>query len=351
MIEMVKKYSFAVLDPRNIPIAQEANEKVFSNRPVYGIEVTVPALAKRCVVNIDPQHTGGDASLAAIELAMTVELPAEETTLATVRADVDSLGAMAIFSLRAKGASLEPAKERIVKVAASDRFARGGWPGPQPLPTWENPWPDSREEGILGPVEGTRALAAIAAAVSDFKVPLADRVAVMERWLLTGEEPQQYRDEVEKERRDMIIALEIGQIKVETRSNGRIAVVESTHRAGTSIGYCLAPVVIARNPEFRFAGGEPHVKFTISAFEQKYADTRSALAELATMEAGWGGSPTIGGSPQGVSSKLTVEQVVSVVEKYLPDRIFACCNGHRIKESEMQTIHRPECDETLHEVR
>lgn len=33
--------------------------------------------------------------------------------------------------------------------------------------------------------------------------------------------------------------------------------------------------------------------------------------------AGWGGSPTIGGSPQGVSSRLTIDEVVAVVEKYL----------------------------------
>jgi hypothetical protein len=304
-------YQFATIDPRNIPAATEANDKLFAN-PVYGIEVTVPALAKRCIGNLDPQHSGGDANRAAIEDALTAELPAEGTTLATVRADLDAVGSMAIFNLRAKGVSLESAMERIGKVATSDKFARGGYTGPKPLPTRDNPW---NEETAT--VESSRELAAIAAAVMDFKVPLADRVATMEKWLLTGEEPKQYRDSVEKERLDMITALESGTIKHETCSDGRIAVVESTHRAATSVGYSLAPVVIALNPSFKQGPGDPYKKFTICAFEAKFADIKSALTELATLEAGWGGSPTIGGSPQGVSSQLTTEQVVAVVEKHL----------------------------------
>lgn len=304
-------YQFATIDPRNIPAATEANDKLFAN-PVYGIEVTVPALAKRCIGNLDPQHSGGDANRAAIEDALTAELPVEGTTLATVRADLDAVGSMAIFNIRIKGESLESAMERIGKVATSDKFARGGYTGPKPLPTRDNPW---NEETATA--ESSRELAAIAAAVMDFKVPLADRVSTMERWLLTGEEPQQYRTQVEKERLDMITALESGAIKHETTSSGRIAVVESTHRAATSVGYSLAPVVVALNPSFRQGPGDPYKKFTICAFEAKFADIKSALAELATLEAGWGGSPTIGGSPQGVSSQLTTEQVVAVVEKHL----------------------------------
>jgi hypothetical protein len=304
-------YQFATLDLRNIPAATEANDKLFAN-PVYGIEVTVPALAKRCTFNLDPQHTGGDANRAAIEDALMAELPTEGSTLATVRADLDAVGSMAVFNLRAKGESLEPAMERIALVAAADKFARGGYPGPKPLPTRDNPWDESSATA-----ESSRQLAAIAAAVMDFKVPLVDRVATMEKWLLTGEEPEQYRASVEKERLDMITALETGQIKHETRSGGKIAVVESTHRAATSVGYSLAPVVVALNPSFKQGPGEPYRKFTICAFEAKFADIKSALTELATLEAGWGGSPTIGGSPQGVSSRLTIDEVVAVVEKHL----------------------------------
>lgn len=305
-------YNFALLDPRNLPVAMETNDKIFGAGQVYGIEVTVPALAVRCVFNLDPQHTGGNTSRAAIEDALMAELPAEGTTLVTVRADLDAVGSMAIFNLRRKGVSIDPAMERVLMVAISDKFARGGYTGPKPLPTRDNPWIDE-----TATAESSRPLAVIAAAVMDFKVSIADRVAAMEKWLLTGEEPEQYRNSVEKERLDMITALETRQIMHETRSNGRIAVVESTHRAATSVGYSLAPVVVALNPSFRQGVGESYRKFTICQFAGGYVDLRSALAELDTLEAGWGGSPTIGGSPQGVSSSLTIDGVVTVVEKHL----------------------------------
>lgn len=298
---------FGMLDPRSLPAAAEANALVLGPNTL-GIEVTVPALAAQCGLgNLDPQHIGGNADLTAIEVALTAELPADDATLATVRADLDSVGAMAMIALRVE------MKNRIKMVAAADKFARGGYPGPKALPSQANPWPEESTSA-----ESSRPLAAIAAAVSDFKVSMADRVATMVKWLLTGEEPEQYRAQVEKERAEMIAALESGAIKHETRANGRIAAVESTHRAATMVGYALAPVVVALNPTFKAGPGEPYKKFTICAFEaNKFANIQAAIAELAELEAGWGGSPTIGGSPQGVSSTLTIDQVVAVVEKHL----------------------------------
>ena len=307
-------YRFAALDARPIPAAQAANDKIFAEAPagVLGIEVTVPQLAARCVLgNIDPQHSGGDASRAAIEEALTAPLPPDGATLATIRADLDAVGAMALFALRVRGESFESATVRIAVVAAADTFARGGWPGPQPLPTTDNPWPSE------GAADSTRSLAAMAAAVADFRVPLAERVAAMETWLLTGAEPSKYRAAVGTERADLIRALEAGEIRVPTVEDGRIAAVESTHRAATAVGYAHAPVVVARNPAFRVGGGEPHAKYTVCAYSAEHADIKSALAELAALEPGWGGSPTIGGSPQGVSSALTTEQVVEVVARHL----------------------------------
>ena len=335
-------YTFAILNPRNIPAAIEANDKLFT-KPVYGIEVTVPALAKRCIGNLDPQHSGGDANRAAIEDAMTAELPAEGTILATVRADLDAVGAMCILNLQAEGKSLKPAMGRINLIAVSDKFARGGWPGPKPLPTRDNPW---NEETATA--ESSRPLAAIAAAVMDFRVSLAERVYTMLQWLFNGEEPEQYRAEVVRARVEMVLALEGGKIsskmvasrcgntgKVRRSSfycehcggdanpsylcwdSPLIVVVESTYRAATTVGYHLAPVVVALNPEFRFQGGESHRKFTVCQFTADYVDLRSALVELAELEPGWGGSPPIGGSPQGVSSALTTDQVVEVVIRHL----------------------------------
>src|SRR6185369_8878064 len=106
-------------------------------------------------------------------------------------------------------------------------------------------------------------LAAIAAAVADFKVPMINRVATTEKWLLTGEEPANYRAQVERERADLVRALSDATIKVSVAAEGLIAVVESTHRAATLVGYSLAPVVVALNPSFKLGQGEPHRKFTV----------------------------------------------------------------------------------------
>lgn len=342
-------YKFAILDPRNIPAATAANDAIFASGSVYGIEVTVPALERRCTFNLDPQHKDGDVSRAAIEVALTWPLPPEGSTLATVRPDLDAIGSMAIFNLRSNGKLVEVYGEadwqyelesRVNIVATADKFARGSWPGRKALPTRENPWDEETASA-----ESSRPLAAIAAAVADFKVPLADRVVAMERWLLTGEEPQQYRAKVEVERRDMITALEGGQVKIMSLCScpacsqvylttnttfcpicgavvdpfieKRISVVETTHRAATQIGYCIAPVVLALNPKFRIGGGDEHAKFTVCQYEPGHCDLSAVLAELLGMEEGWGGSPNIIGSPQGKSSCLTQEHVTEIIARHL----------------------------------
>ncbi len=306
-------YQFALLDPRNIPAATAANEAVFSLGPVYGIEVTVPALAARCKTNLDPQHSGQNGNLAAIEGALTAELPPTGAILATVRPDLDAIGTMAVFSIRAEGVEFDSdGMERIRMVAESDRFSRGGYSGPKALPTRKNPWDES-----VSSVESSRPLAAIAACVMDFKVPIATRVAKMESWILTGDDPVPYRDTVEAERLGMITALETGEIKYETRCAGKIAVIRSTHRSATMVGYALAPVVIAANPNFSIQGGPKHLKYTICQFDGSFVDLKACVAELTTLEAGWGGSPTIIGSPQGISSEISIDELVAIVEKHL----------------------------------
>lgn len=169
---MQKRYEFAILDPRPIPVAAEANDVVFSNpKGVVGIEVTVSALAGRCDFNIDPQHSGGNAELCAIEVAIDMALPQEGMTLVTVRADLDSVGSMAVLELRANGQELNPdILARIQKIANFDKFANGPYPGPRQLPSLENLWP-----------EGKTGLEGLNEAIMDFKSPIHDRVADMEK--------------------------------------------------------------------------------------------------------------------------------------------------------------------------
>lgn len=285
--------------------------------PTFGVEVTDPALGAACLAgNLDPQHLGRRSDLSAIEVL--TKLLQGEGQVATISPDLDSIGSMAVLDI-AMGAIAQlnalagAIMQRIELIGKADRFERGDWPGVRPLPTIESPWCDE----IAG-ASDTRELAAMAAVVADFKLPLEERVKLLRRWLTTGEEPTEYRAKVEAERLDMVKALTDGHISIDIAGNsGRIAVVISTHRAGLAVGYHRASVVIALNPEFRFKGAEPIRKFTVSQYREGLVDLRAVFAALSEIEPGWGGSPVIGGSPQGVSSVIETEEVVRIVEEHL----------------------------------
>lgn len=313
-LEGVKEYQYGLIDPRPIPDAKTANDKLFENpHGVLGIEVTIPAYALRCTLgNIDPQHTDGNKDLAAIELAQTCEIPPSEATMVTVRADLDALGSMALLEYRANGGEITPEMlVRIEAIATTDKFARGGWPGKSELPNKENPWPTS------GSSSENKSLAPIAARIMDFKVPVADRVKSMEEYLTQGTESAGYREKVEAERAEMIGALEKGAIKIEVIADGRVAYVESSHRSGTSLGYSQAPIVVAFNPTFKQGPGDAYKKYTVCQYDDSWVDLVAVKNELAQLEEGWGGSPTIIGSPQGKSSEIPHEKIVAIIAKHL----------------------------------
>src|SRR3989344_6635553 len=91
-------YTVGLLDPR--PQGEEGNEALLGAKTM-GLEVTIPALAARCGRgNVDPQHLGGDSTTTAIEVALSMKLPRSRTVFVTIRADADSVGAMAVLTIR-----------------------------------------------------------------------------------------------------------------------------------------------------------------------------------------------------------------------------------------------------------
>lgn len=313
-LEGIKDYQYGLIDPRPIPDAKAGNDKLFENpHGVLGIEVTIPAYASKCTLgNIDPQHTDGNIDLAAIELAQTCDVPPSDATMVTVRADLDALGSMALLKYRANGGEITPEMSaRIEAIATTDKFARGGWPGKSELPNKENPWPTS------GGASENRTLAPIAARIMDFKVPVADRVKSMEGYLIKGTEPTGYKEKVEAERAEMIEALEKGAIKIDVMAGGKVAYVESSHRSGTSLGYSQAPIVVAFNPIFKQGPGDAYKKYTVCQYDDTWVNLVAVKNELAQLEEGWGGSPTIIGSPQGKSSEIPRDKIIEIVAKHL----------------------------------
>lgn len=308
-IEGVPVFQFAILDPRPIEQAVVANEQIFANAQggVLGVEVTVPKLAEKCTLgNIDPQHSEGDISRAAIDDATKIPLPEANITMATVRPDLDSVGAMAVIDLRKKGIVLNTESiSRIDQISILDRFSREGWKA-KILPSKEDLW-----KGV------DKDLVALGSAVADHKLNLVDRVGIISKWIQKGDVPHEFVEKVGKERLLMVEALESGEIKHELFANGKAVFIESVHSAGTQVGYSIAPVVVALNPKFRLHGGEPHKKYTISQYSSGYVDLQKVLEELKTMEAGWGGSPTIIGSPQGESSVVDNDTIKGILERNL----------------------------------
>ena len=309
-------YRYALLKPLRAQGADVHNAPLLG-AATLGVEVTEPELARRCGLgNIDPQHSPSDADAgpsrrAAIEVARVHPLPPDGSLLATMRPDLDAFGAMALLTLRREGAHLsDDLQLRVAAIAAQDRFESGLWPGPRALP------------GSIGEyveaIGGTNKLAPLHAAMADQELQPAERVAVARTFLEHGDVPPRYQAQVEQRARTLMEAVEREALRLTTRFESHIAIVEGSHDAALRLGYRLAPIVVALNPEHRLAGGPPIRKFTVAQYAASFVDLRKAAAELSTLEPGWGGSPSIIGSPQGISSTLSLEQVAGTVA--------ACCH-------------------------
>lgn len=277
-----------------------------------GIEVTEPALAALCGLgNIDPQH-GQDAnwaSPAAIEACLGTELPPPGTTLATVSADLDALGAMALLCLRKAGILPDDGLvRRVERVAAMDRYDRGPWPGPRPVPdqleAFADDWPGED-------------LAQLSACARDDDRPLEDRVVAIAGWLSSGNAPQGYSSAGLARRTKLLRSLQLGATRVNLDSNGKIAQVVSLEPSALELGYRLSDLVIALNPAFKFPSGEIGNKFTIARWHISKGDLHEIARRLSSLEPGWGGQACIKGSPQSLPSRLNLDTVTRIVQTCL----------------------------------
>lgn len=283
-------YHFANLDPR--PDGAAANQQIFdaATGGVYGIEVTVPSLAAQCGLgNLDPQHTEG-RNIAACVAALDCPLPQDGATLVTVRPDADSVLAMAVLERRALGVCIR--EDRVKIIGSADSAPSGPWVR------------NYRPPAIF---------AAVSAVAMNHRETIERRVTLLGGWLGGGNgifPVAPVNDEIMDE-----IMSNLGPC-------GRYAVVRADGPAGKGAcgaGYWLAPVVVAVNEAFSMRGEAPHRKYTIARWNATHVPMNwdGMLADLRTLEPGWGGSSSICGSPQGVGSTLTLDQVVAVVERHL----------------------------------
>jgi hypothetical protein len=324
---------FEILDPRPIAISsvlEQIADWKKEGKKIIGFEVTVPQQAALLDLNIDPQHSGGNSEMSCIMEVLKTHhdrLSYSKAVCVTNRPDLDSVGGMAAWEMLSMTEDQESMGNalysRIEKVHKADCFQHGEWK-PQEL--------------FQGGYEQAE-LAAIARAVSDFKVPLNQRVRLMSEWLwsgkgrvrLTEDEVRSleagviaflpkdvdplaaYQAAYEKECDEIRSAIASGETKVTTY--GDLVFVNSKLRAATSIGYSKRPVVIAFNPEMPSKNG-PYKKFTVCQYREGYVDLIGAVKALNELEPGWGGSPNIIGSPQEQDSCLTIDQVMEIIRNF-----------------------------------
>lgn len=285
-------YKFLTLDPRPNAVNEEFD---------IWIEVTDKKLIQD-KINID-HHWEWVTSWtpSSCEQALTIELPKEWIRFATIRADWDSVTAMAVLNSRLQKRKINT---KIVEaIWILDRL-------------WVQ-WLQEKEEYFNLKPETT----SIMRIASDFKTPIEKRVEDIQKileWSYSKEEMQIMMCLKEKEFEEAK-----ANSKVELKANWKIASVISTHRFATNLGYEIANIVVATNPEMLDPKTqEKYNKHTVCRYNEFIEiDLEAVAKELNSIEPGWGWRWDIIGSPIGISSKLNNEDVVKVVEKFIKSRI------------------------------
>ena len=289
-------YKYATINPQATTVPEQA----------LGIEVTISAIAALCSLgNIDPQHSdSGNADVAAIDAAMDWPLPPAGSTLVTIRADLDSIGAMAVLLLRAADQAFSLRK--VSAISSYDRFVVGPWQAQQPEPDWE--------------------IRALNARIGDFRTPLDERVALMANWLCGAVSLADEAAAAEAYASRAAAACTITM-------HGMVALVTSAipSRTPIDLAYERAPIVILHNPEARIAGGPAHRKYSVCVWPGTPIDIAALLAALRRYEPGWGGNVASGiiGSTQGMHSPLNEEDVLSIVQLQVLIDILKRCTSQR----------------------
>lgn len=303
-----KKYNYAILDPR--PNAQNSEYDL-------GIEVTNPKLASLARLgNLDPQHgPNGNPETSAIEEAMKIDLPEDGTKMATIRPDMDSIGAMAVLELRKAGISIDI--DLVNVIGRVDAL------GPRAKTT--NPEIENHR---------TLTLAANQFCLAG-KSSIEEKVQFMKE-LLSGNFDYEKIGELAQESQSILEKAK-QESKITEIANGAV-MVESKHPKAFDIGYQQAGIVVAYNSEFTrpWIKDDPeHEKWSIAKYsELEPLDAKGLTIELNRLEkeyAGddydekntWGGPVNMANSPQGRTPAVPKEVIIETVKKYIPDVKYA----------------------------
>jgi len=311
-------YLYGLLRRDVSPEADRHNDE-WLGPDTLGIEVTSDLLAVRCGLgNIDPQHqTSGKSS--AIEDALTHALPVAGSRLVTIRSDKDSLGAMAVLTLRAqrKGAKID--KMLVSWIGALDRLG------------YENARDQNPELADAFEMQKTVVLNNICLN-SKLWANLAEQVTLVAR-VLSGEMSQAEYNSIQvrlkKLPQNFTAAMKGDVALVEVRgrfdnarnwANQKYAVALICDDRHESHGSIIKKMSVIRQPScFDRQGFE----MAVNVAEAKARGM--TLEELKVLGFTWGGTPNIVSSPSGAGreSALHQETVLALIERHLKSGILS----------------------------
>lgn len=277
------------------PKDESENLEVINNNDTYGVEV-IGEYSSKVKFNLDPQHIGKENIAASRKATIISTLPNPNSVIVFSKLDMDSAAACVVLEKRIEGMNVIPEDFaiRLDYISMIDEWNFSDW-HKTILPSKENKWPN----GI------THDYVAMSAFLSDYKIPLSERINGMKLYLEKGNIDDKYLKSTNIEREIFIKELEEGNIKIEKYDS--FCLVESTSRNATIVAYANSPVGICINPEMVTPSGTIR-KWTICQYKEGYIDMDKIREELRSIESGVGGSKTIIGSPMGISSNISSQE-------------------------------------------
>ena len=278
---------------------------VGKNIILIGLEITIPEISKKMTYNIDPQHNsklwafGKECGSTCIEkfkkiLPSIGEMTGKELHIFFLKPDLDSISAAAVLDIYLDNPLWilqEDISERINAVAEYDRHGRSKFSYSMKIP-----------RGLFMYISG-------------WKNNICDKINLTKTWLLDGT----FKN-ISKFNRiaDRKFKQSLFNSKTEIIIPKKLVFIKSVNRGACGIGYKYAPVTIALNPSYRFGIDDSRIygkKWIIAQQTDGFVDMGGILYELSKIENGWGGSPSIIGSPQDRPSKILKDDIVDIVTK------------------------------------
>lgn len=299
---------FSIIAPYSIN--DEVLESIDSKNTL-GIEVTLPKLAAKCGLgNIDHHRIGDDSNTpAACEQALNWTYL--DCNVVGILADADTLTAMAVlwskvFSVESDAcfysqngfypekSGYEVDEELVNKIGLIDRKG-----------------PASKPDLLLD-----KRVLYIRAIAAQRGMDLSDQVYNIMLVLCGKELNDEELQLIENEELKFIDAEKASKVtKVDD-----FVIVESHHSMATQVGYKYGDLLICINDkfpkDFKDTTKGTYRKITLCKRDE-YVPYNINFSKLNSLENGWGGRTTIGGSPQGVDSILTIDKILSCIEKIL----------------------------------